>query len=256
MSKRLMILIPAYKAEKTIISVLDRIPIDIKKQTTEIAVFDNHSPDKTSDVVLAYKKKKKLSKLKVVRHPKNLFFGGNIKAGCKYAIKNNIDIVAVLHSDGQYPPEKISDLIKPIKEGKAQAVSGSRFLGSPLKGSMPLWRYLGNIFLTQIENILIGKKFSEWHSGFRAYDCNSLKKLPFNLCVNGYEWTTDILLLFIANRFKIEEIPIPTHYGEESTSPSIKRTFLYFIFSFKLAFLYFLHKIKLIKIKKYKYFKN
>ena len=106
--------------------------------------------------------------------------------------------------------------------------------------------------MTQVENILVGKKLSEWHSGFRAYDCNALKKIPFSLCVNGYEWTTDILLVLLQNKFKIAEIKIPTHYGKESTSPSIKRTFLYFVLSFKLAFMYFLHKIRLINIKKYR----
>jgi glycosyltransferase involved in cell wall biosynthesis len=251
MNERLMIHIPAYNAEKTIVSVLDRIPEEIKLKAAEIVVFDNHSEDKTSEVVMEYKKKNNLSKLSVIRHPRNLFFGGNIKAGCNYAIKNNMDIMAVLHSDGQYPPERIADLIRPIEEGKVQAVSGSRFLLDPLKGRMPLWRYMGNIFLTQLENLFVGRRFSEWHSGFRAYDCNTLKKLPFNRCVNGYEWTTDILLLLIANRFKIAEIPIPTHYGKESTSPSIKRTLIYFILSFKLTLLYFLHKVKLIKIRKY-----
>ena len=116
---------------------------------------------------------------------------------------------------------------------------------------MPIWRYLGNIFLTRIENILVGEKFSEWHSGFTAYDCHTLKNLPFNLCENGYEMTTDILLLFIVNKSRIAEIPIPTHYGEESTSPSIKRTFSYFINSFRLAFSFFLHKIGIRKVKKY-----
>ena len=250
-NKRLMVFIPAYKTEKIICSVIDRIPKDAMKKITEIVVMDNHSPDKTYDVVLKYKKKNKLSKLKIFRHKKNIFFGGNLQSGFDYAIKHKMDIMVMLHSDAQYPPEKINELIKPIEDGKAETVFGSRFLGNPLKGGMPLWRYLGNIFLTKIENVLIGKRFSEWHSGFTAYDCHALKKIPFHLCENGYEITTDILLLFISNKSRIAEIPIPTHYGEESTSPSIKRTFLYFVNSFKLAFLFFLHRIRIIKIKKY-----
>lgn len=249
--KRLMVFIPAYKAEKTVCSVIDRISESLKKRAVEIVVFDNHSSDNTYGVVKAYKEKKGMSKLSVFRHPKNLFFGGNIKAGCNYAIKHNMDIIAVLHSDGQYPPEMIDQLIKPIEEGKAQVVFGSRFLGNPLKGGMPLWRYFGNIFLTKLENVLVGHRFSEWHSGFRAYDCNTLKKLPFNLCVDGYEWTTDLLLLFLSRKYTIAEIPIPTHYGKESTSPSIKRTFLYFIRSFWLAMMYFLNRTGIIIIRKY-----
>ena len=251
MAKRLMIFVPAYKTQRTVCSVIERIPKDVMKKTTEIVVMDNYSPDKTYDAVVDYKKKNKLSKLKVFRHSKNIFFGGNLKAGLNYAVKNKMDIMVMLHADAQYPPEKINDLIKPIEQGKADTVFGSRFLGDPLKGNMPIWRYLGNILLTRIENILVGKSFSEWHSGFTAYNCNVLKKIPFNLCENGYEITTDILLIFISNRLRIAEIPIPTHYGEESTSPSIKRTFSYFINSFRIAFLFFLHRFGIIKIKKY-----
>lgn len=251
LTKKLMIFIPAYKAQRTVCSVIERIPKDVMKKTTEIVVMDNHGPDKTYEVVQAYKRKNKLLKLKVFRHSKNLLFGGNLKAGFNYAIKNKMDIMVMLHADGQYPAEKINDLIKPIEKNKAETVFGSRFLGSPLKGGMPLWRYLGNIFLTQIENVLIGQRFSEWHSGFTAYDCRALKKIPFNLCENGYEFTTDILLLFTSNKLRISEIPIPTHYGGESTSPSIKITFLYFIHSFRLALLFFLNRIGIIKIKKY-----
>ena len=251
MAKRLMIFIPAYQSERTICSVIERIPKEIMKKASEIVVSDNHSSDNTYGIVLNYKKKKKLPKLKVFRQSRNLFYGGNVKSGCNYAIKRNMDIIAVLHSDGQYPPEKINELIRPIEDGNANTVFGSRFLKDPLGGGMPLWRYLGNIFLTKIENMLVGQKFSEWHSGFTAYDCNVLKKLPFSLCDDGYEFTTDILLVFIANKLKIAEIDIPTYYGKESTSPSIKRTFLYFVKSFKLAFYYYLHKKNIRRIKKY-----
>jgi len=160
--------------------------------------------------------------------------------------------MVMLHSDGQYPPESINSLIKPIEDEQAKTTFGSRFLDDPLKGKMPLWRYMGNIFLTQIENILVGTRFSEWHSGFCAYDCNTLKKLPYSLCENGYEMTTDILLLFIVNKLRIIEVPIPTHYGGGSTSPSIKRTFTYFVHSFRLAFTYFLDKRRILNIKKYR----
>lgn len=252
MSKRILIFIPAFKAEKTVCSVINRIPSNIMQKTEEIAVFDNHSPDQTSRVVEEYKKEKNFSKLTVHRNTRNLFFGGNLKAGFDYAIEKDMDILVMLHSDGQYPPEKIGELINPIEKGEAHTTFGSRFLGNPIKGGMPLWRFLGNILLTQVENLLVGIRFSEWHSGFCAYDLKILRKLPYQECENGYELTTDILLLFITNNLKIKEISIPTHYGKESTSPSIKRTFTYFINSFTLAFYYFLHKKKLKSIKKYK----
>jgi hypothetical protein len=121
---------------------------------------------------------------------------------------------------------------------------------------MPLWRYSGNRFLTFVENILVGKKLSEWHSGFRAYNLDIMKLLPYEKCVNGYEWTTDILLLYHTNGYPISEIVIPTHYGEDSTSPSKMRTLKYFITSFNLAMRFFLHRTKLFRKEKYKKIKT
>lgn len=240
--KKLMIFIPAYNAEKTIQKVLDRISSELWSRASEVVVFDNHSRDKTYDLAVAYQRENQLKKLKVFRNPTNLHYGGNIKAGCRYAVQHGMDIIVELHADGQYPPERILPLIKPIEESKAAAVSGSRFLENPRNGGMPLWRYLGNIFLTRVQNRLVKYRFSEWHSGFRAYDRTALRQIPFEQCVNGYEWTTDVFLMLIANGFTIAEIPIPTHYGKDSTSPSITRTFTYFINSFKLALAYFFHR--------------
>ena len=159
--------------------------------------------------------------------------------------------MAVVHSDGQYPPEHVFQLIKPLLDGKAQAVSGARIAGDPFGGGMPLWRYLGNRVLTWMEDFLIGHTMSEWHSGFRAYDIHALKRIPFNQCENGYQWTTDILLLLLTNNNKIAEITIPTHYGEDSTSPSVYRTFAYAFHTMKLAFIFFLNRIHLVSNKKY-----
>lgn len=250
---KLIIFIPAFNAEKTICSVIDRIPKKTLSRCSEILVSDNHSSDNTFKVISEYKLKKNLRKLTIVRQRCNKGFGGNIKFGLQYSVNNNMDILAVLHADGQYPSDKIDALIKPIDDGKASTVSGSRFMGNPLRGGMPIWRYLGNIFLTKIENVLINNRMSEWHSGFCAYDCRVLRKIPFMDCVDGYELTTDILLLFLSNKSKIAEIPIPTHYGKDSTSPSLKRTFLYFVLSFYLAFIFFLHRTGILKIKKYSF---
>src|SRR3989338_7455707 len=250
---KLMLFIPAYKTEHEIISVLERIPENIRKKAAEIVVMDNSSPDNLFDRVMEYKKKKKMAKLKIYRHSKNLLYGGNEKAGCEYAVKHGMDIVVVVHSDGHYPPEHIAQLIMPIEEEKADTVFGSRISGrGALRGGMPIWRFSGNILLTFVENLITGTRFSEWHSGFRAYSCKALRVLPFKECVSGYEWTTDIYLLFLANRFRIAEIPIPTHYGKESTSPSIKTTFLYFCTSTALALNYLLTRFRIRNIHKYR----
>jgi glycosyltransferase involved in cell wall biosynthesis len=249
--EKLIIFIPAYNAERTVCTVIDRIPAAMKDRASDILVIDNHSPDRTYQKLLDYKKKKKMVKLTVLQNKKNIFFGGNLKAGMDYAVQHDMGIMAVLHSDLQYPPDMIDKLIAPIEQGKAQTTFGSRFIGDPLKGGMPFWRYAGNVFLTWCENVLIDRRFSEWHSGYCAYDVHALRTIPYRECENGYQLTTDILLIYIANRYKVAEIPIPTHYGKESTSPSVMRTFLYFVHSLRLAFVFFLHRIGVIRVKKY-----
>lgn len=250
-TKQIMILIPLYNSVETIVQVINRIPKSVITAVSKVVVIDNNSNDGSFEKVTEYKKQNKLTYLEILKNETNLLFGGNIKAGCSYGITNNMDIIAVLHADGQYPSDQILELISPIQKGEAQAVSGSRILGNPRKGGMPIWRLFGNRFLTIFENFFVGKKLSEWHSGFRAYDLNVMKTLNYLDCVNGYEWTTDILLLYHTNGYTIKEIAIPTHYGTESTSPSKIRTFTYFVNSFKLAFLYFLHRKGIRKNKKY-----
>src|SRR2546425_5954584 len=150
--KRVGIFIMAYEAVRTLIAAYERIPARLKKEAAEIYIIDDASSDDTFWAGMGYKLLHNIPNLNVYRNPRNLGYGGNQKRGLRHAIENRYDIVVVLHGDVQYAPEHIPDLIQPILEGHADMVFGSRMTGHPLQGGMPLYKFLGNKFLTTLEN--------------------------------------------------------------------------------------------------------
>ena len=168
---RICILIVAYNAEQKLASVLDRIPPAILAKVEEIAVFDDASQDATEAVAHDYRQRHGWEKLVIFRNQVNLMYGGNQQRGYQYAIERGFDIVVLLHGDGQYAPEVMQDLLTPLEAGRADMVMGSRMLvpGAARRGRMPLYKYVGNRILTTIQNVLIGTRLSEFHSGYRAY---------------------------------------------------------------------------------------
>ena len=175
------VLVVAYNAESTLARVLDRIPDATQLQLAEVLVQDDHSTDDTHVVAQEYEGTNERFHLTIVRHPQNLGYGGNQKAGYTYAINHGWDVVVLLHGDGQYAPEIMGDIIAPILEGDADAVFGSRMMhrGDARKGGMPMYKYVGNRILTTTQNTLTGLRLSEWHSGYRAYRVSALAQLPF-----------------------------------------------------------------------------
>lgn len=217
-----MILVVAYNAESTIKQLLDRMPNEVWKRASEVVIADDASRDFTSIVANEYKLRNKKKNLTIIKHEKNKGYGGNQKWGYNYGIKKGYDLVVMIHGDAQYPPEYIMKLIKPIEENKADFVFGSRMAGNPLKGRMPLYKYLGNIFLTTTENIVLGTRLTEFHSGFRAYSLKSLKEIPFNLNSNDFHFDSEIIVqLAIKNKNRISEITIPTYYGDEKSNVNV-----------------------------------
>jgi glycosyltransferase involved in cell wall biosynthesis len=245
---KIAIFIPAYHHVKTLPSVIDRIPKKIKNEVEEIFVIDDASSDNTYLLAKGYKIDRKLKKLYVYKNEKNKGYGGNQKKGYQYAINKGYDIVVMLHGDGQYAPEVLPKLLKPFYEGNVDMVFGSRMKGNPLKGGMPIYKYLGNKILTFIENLLLGLNLSEYHSGYRIYNCHALKKIPFNLCANDFHFDTEILIQFKEKNLKIIEKPIPTYYGDEISYVNV---ISYGLNCLKSTFLYKLQKFGLIKIKKF-----
>jgi glycosyltransferase involved in cell wall biosynthesis len=224
---KIAIFIIAYESVDTLIAAIERIPAEIKEKCEEIYVIDDASPDNGYYAALGYKHLHNIKKLNVFRNKNNLGYGGNQKKGYNYALGKNYDIVVMLHGDVQYAPEKIPELIKPLENGAADMVIGSRILGRPIKQGMPIWKYIGNRFLTFVENKMLGLNLSEYHSGFRAYSLDALKKVPFNSFTNNYHFDTEMIIHFKDKNLRISEIPIPTHYGPESHQISAKKSFFY-----------------------------
>ncbi|MBU6392430.1 MAG: glycosyltransferase family 2 protein, partial [Planctomycetes bacterium] len=177
---KILIFIVAYEAQTTLEKVLNRIPKEVFDYDTEILVIDDSSKDKTFEIGVKYSESKKYP-ITILYNDENQGYGGNQKLGYSYAIKNKFDIVVLLHGDGQYAPEYIPVLIKPLLDNSADVVMGSRMLakGAALKGGMPLYKYIGNKILTKIQNFLLGTNFSEFHSGYRVYSVAALSKIPF-----------------------------------------------------------------------------
>lgn len=245
---KIAIFIPAYNAATTLPIVLDRIPKDVKERVKEIFVIDNASPDNTYFVGIGYKEETGLSNLKVFRNETNKGYGGSQKRAYQYAIDQGFDAVVMLHGDAQYAPEKIAYLLEPIEKGEADMVFGSRIAGKPLEGGMPYHRYLGNRFLTWVENKVLDMNLTEFHSGFRVFSCEALKKVPFQLCADDYHFDTDIIIQFRIKGLRIVERPIPTYYGKEK---SHVRIFSYGFNVLRSVSEYWLHKKGMRRVAKY-----
>ena len=216
--KRIGIIVVAYNAASTLAKVLDRIPPEFIPRITKILICDNASEDQTYLVGLGYKQVdgRKLP-LEVLRNPRNVGYGGNQKIGYEWAIEHELDIVVLLHADGQYAPEMLPEIVAPLDRGEADAVFGSRMMtpGGARKGGMPMYKVIGNKVLSTIENRLAGTNLSEWHSGYRAYSVAALRDVPFQRNTNEYDFDTEIIIQFHEAGKRILEIPIPTYYGEE-----------------------------------------
>ena len=214
---RIGILVVAYNAVATLSKVLDRIPVSFRAQVSEIVVADDHSSDDTYLVGLGYQQTSRDLPLTVVRHPRNLGYGGNQKSGYRLAIEHGLDIIVLLHGDGQYAPELLPEMIRPLVDDEADAVFGSRMLlkGAARDGGMPLYKFVGNRTLSTIQNALLGTSLSEFHSGYRAYTTAALKRIDFESNSDGFDFDTEIILQLHDAGLRIAEIPIPTYYGDE-----------------------------------------
>ncbi len=214
--KKIGVLVVAYNAATTLAKVLDRIPEDIRSDIEEVIVSDDHSQDSTYLVGLGYQQISDLP-ITLIRQPTNLGYGGNQKAGYDLAIEHGLDIVVMLHGDGQYAPESLPDIVAPLLAGEADAVFGSRILikGAARKGGMPLYKYVGNRILSRFENAALGTDLSEFHSGYRAYSVSALKQIPFERNSDGFNFDTQIIIQLHDAGMRIAEVPIPTYYGDE-----------------------------------------
>ena len=251
MKKKCLIYVVCYNHEKFILKTLERIPQILSEYyDIEILVANDKSKDKTLEETKKFSTK--YFKYNIISLYKNLGYGGNQKIGYYYSILNNFDYVVLLHGDGQYAPEYLPDILNKFEEkDKISAVFGSRMLekGSALKGGMPLYKFVGNKILTFAQNFLLDVKLSEFHSGYRAYRVESLKKIFFQKNSDGYSFDTEIIIQLILNKLKIKEISIPTFYGDEiSYVNGFKYAAQIMIETYKA----YLYRKKIVSIKKFK----
>ena len=243
-SKKIIVVLPAYKAELTIIKTYNEIPFDI---VDEVILVDDNSPDETIKIAHS------IGINHIIKHDTNLGYGGNQKTCYNKALELKGDIIIMLHPDYQYTPKLIHSMTYLIANEVYPVVIGSRILGKgALKGGMPLYKYIANRFLTLTQNILMNQKLSEYHTGYRAYNRAVLEGIDYNNNSNDFIFDNQFLAQIFFKGYEIAEITCPTKYFEDGSSINFKRSVQYGIGVLKTSFQYFLAKKMKLKIDLFK----
>ncbi|MBF0206496.1 MAG: glycosyltransferase family 2 protein [Oligoflexia bacterium] len=238
-NKKIVVVMPAYNAAKTLERTYIEIPTDL---VDEVVLVDDCSTDET--VSLA----KKIGIKHIVVHEKNLGYGGNQKSCYDYALKLDADIVVMLHPDYQYSPKLIRSMASLLSEDIYDIVMGSRILGKgALSGGMPFYKFFFNRLLTFLENVIINQKLSEYHSGYRAYTHDVLRKIKYHKNSNNFIFDNQFLVQAHFYKFRIAEITCPTNYSKDASSINLIGSLMYGIGCLITAVSYRLHQLKIRK---------
>ncbi len=230
---------PAYNAAKTLEKTYNEIPLHI---VDEVILVDDKSSDDTFQLA------KKIGITHVIKHDVNKGYGGNQKTCYNQCKEVNADIVVMLHPDYQYTPLLIEAMVSIIGNDLYPVVFGSRILGNgALKGGMPLYKYFFNRMLTLFQNILMGQKLSEYHTGFRAFDMRVLNAVNYDKCSDDFAFDNQIIAQIVYKEFEIAEVTCPTKYFPEASSINFKRSSIYGLHVLLVSVKYFLHKHKILK---------
>lgn len=236
--KKVIVVMPAYNAGKTLIKTYNEIPKDI---VDEIILTDDASKDNTLELA------KKLN-LKTIIHKSNKGYGANQKTCYTEALKLNPDIIIMLHPDYQYTPKLITAMASMIAVGEYDVIFASRILGrGALKGGMPLYKYIANRILTLLENYILGHKLSEYHTGYRAFSSEVLKNIPFLKNSDDFVFDNQIIAQIFYFDYRIGEISCPTKYFPEASSINFRRSIKYGFGVLNTILRTVLHKAKLKK---------
>ncbi len=218
MKERIVVIMPAYNAAKTLERTYRDLPMDV---VDKIILVDDVSQDETVEIA------QRLG-IKTVVHVQNRGYGGNQKTCYLEALKDGADVVVMLHPDYQYDSTLVPELVAPIRRGDADMMLGSRFLGGQVRtGGMPLYKVIANRFLTLCENLVLGLRLSEAHTGFRAYRREVLETIPFLLNSDDFVFDSQVIAQAVAFGFRIGEIGVPTRYFEEASSVNFYRSVVY-----------------------------
>ena len=230
--KKVIVVLPAYKAQHTLKQTYDEIPFDI---VDEVVIVDDNSPDDT------VAEAKRIGIKHIVVHEKNTGYGGNQKSCYDKAKELGADIVVMLHPDYQYTPKLLTSMIALIGNGVYPVVFGSRILGGgALKGGMPLYKYIFNRMLTLGQNLLMGEKLSEYHTGYRAFNRAVLDACPYHLCSDDFVFDNQMIAQIFWKKFEIAEITCPTKYFDEASSINFSRSMTYGLGVVHTSWRYFL----------------
>ncbi len=230
---RVVIVMPAYNAART----LERTYADIPHELVDhMILVDDVSNDETVDIA------KQLG-LEVIVHRQNLGYGGNQKTCYDRALEWGADVVVMLHPDYQYDATRIPELVAPIAAGSVDLMLGSRFLGDPIAGGMPKWKYVSNRFLTGLENAAFGLHLSEYHTGLRAYSRKLLETIPYHLNSDDFVFDQELVAQVVAvGGLPIGEIAVPTRYFNEASSVNFRRSVVYGLSTLRVVARFLLHR--------------
>jgi glycosyltransferase involved in cell wall biosynthesis len=239
-NKKVVVVMPAYNAENTLLKTYEEV---MAQGIVDVVILvDDASPDNTAKVAAS------LPRTKVFVHEHNLGYGGNQKTCYRLALEENADIVIMVHPDYQYTPKLIPAMASLISNGLYHCVLGSRILGGyALKGGMPPWKYIANRFLTFVENVLIGAKLSEYHTGYRAFSRELLLRLPLKNNSDDFVFDNQMMAQIIWFGYTIAEVSCPTKYFAEASSINFGRSIEYGVGCLKTACAFRLAKMNLIK---------
>jgi glycosyltransferase involved in cell wall biosynthesis len=238
--KKVVVIMPAYNAAQTLRKTYEEV---MAQQIVDaIIIVDDASQDETAAIA------RKLPNTIVEVHPDNLGYGANQKTCYKLALQHNADIIIMVHPDYQYTPMLIPAMASMIGNGLYDCVLGSRILGGyALRGGMPIWKYIANRFLTLSENLLIGAKLSEYHTGYRAFSRRLLEKLPLDANSDDFVFDNQMLAQIVWQNCTVAEVSCPTKYFAEASSINFRRSVKYGLGCLKVALMFRLARMNLVK---------
>jgi glycosyltransferase involved in cell wall biosynthesis len=235
--QEIVVVMPAYNAARTLEKTYAELPHDV---VGRVILVDDGSSDETVNIA------RELG-LELFVHNRNYGYGANQKTCYAQALKTNADIIVMVHPDYQYDPTLLPEVVKPILNGEADVVLGSRLMGiNPVKQGMPWWKYISNRFLTEVENLVFHLNLSEYHTGYRAYRRDVLEAVNFGMNSDGFIFDQEIMAQFVSLKARIAEVPVPTRYFPQASSASFVQSSIYGMKILLLLARYQLHSLGII----------